>query len=382
MNTVLLIISSILVFLTGLFVGTFIKKQETERISKEYNDLKSKNEELYQQMQALTNELSSDKTKLNMLEEIQKIVKEDFTAIANKVIKEEQSDLREQNREALEEKIKPLKENFEKFRERIEEFNKQGETNTATIKTQIESLMKESLSIKTTANELSNAIKANAQTRGAFGEMILDNLLAQSGLINKNKDEEKGNYITQHVFKDISNPTALPRPDAVVFFPDKKHIIIDSKCPLNNFIEYVQNENKEEKENQLKLFYKSVAGMINELSGKYNCLEGLNTPEFKLMFIPLESCASYIYGNSEIITKAAAQNIIIVCPSTLLATLKIINKTWQQKVQNENLSQILKTATNAYDKLVLFLKNAEDMKSKLISTEKACFLLPQEAAVL
>ena len=151
-------------------------------------------------------------------------------------------------------------------------------------------------------------------------------------------------------------------------------VILDLGLPDmdgNNFIEYVQNENEEEKENQLKLFYKSVVGMINELSGKYNCLEGLNTPEFKLMFIPLESCASYIYGNNEIITKAAAQNIIIVCPSTLLATLKIINKTWQQKVQNENLSQILKTATNAYDKLVLFLKNAEDIKAKLISTEKA-----------
>lgn len=107
------------------------------------------------------------------------------------MIKEEQSDLREQNREALDEKLKPLKENFDKFREKVEEFNKQGESNTATIKTQIETLLKESFAIKTTAEDLSNAMKANSQARGVFGEMILENLLQQSGLINKKAMKRK-----------------------------------------------------------------------------------------------------------------------------------------------------------------------------------------------
>lgn len=413
MNIFGIMIFCIFIFALGLFIGIYIKKQETERLIQEKNTLKIKNDELAEQaqnltnelsaektkldmlseiqknllkekdslmskkdrlseqIQQLTNELSEDKTKLDMLSEMQKLIKEDFTVIANKVIKEEQSDLREQNREAIEEKLKPLKENFDKFREKVEEFNKQGENNTAVIKTQIQTLVNESLAIKTTANDLSSAIKANSQVRGAFGEMILENLLQQAGLINKNDDMEKGNYITQHTFTDLSDLGTRPRPDAVVFFPDNKHIIIDSKCPLNNFVEFINSKDDSQKQAYLNLFYKSVTDMIEELSSKYNSLEGLNTPEFKLMFIPLESCASYIYTNSEITTKAAKQNIVLVCPSTLLATLKIINKTWVQKNQAENLDKILKTATAAYDKLVLFIKKSEEIRKNMASVQTA-----------
>lgn len=115
-------------FLVGIFVGFLVKKQEITRITDEKNEIKQKNEELISEIQNLKSQNASDKTKLEMLEQIQKIVKEDFTAIANKVIKEEQSDLREQNREALEEKLKPLKENLDEFKQKVEDFNKQGAT--------------------------------------------------------------------------------------------------------------------------------------------------------------------------------------------------------------------------------------------------------------
>lgn len=352
-------------FLVGIFVGFLVKKQEITRITDEKNEIKQKNEELISEIQNLKSQNASDKTKLEMLEQIQKIVKEDFTAIANKVIKEEQSDLREQNREALEEKLKPLKENLDEFKQKVEDFNKQGATNTAEIKTQIKTLLDESSSIKTTANDLSNAIKANSQVRGAFGEMILENLLQQAGLINKNDDEEKGNYITQHTFKDISAPTERPRPDAVVFFPDDKNIIVDSKCPLNNFLEFANSQDENERQIQLKLFYKSVAGMIEDLSGKYNNLEGLNTPQFKLMFIPLEACASYVYTQNDLIKKAEESNIIIVCPSTLLATLKTINKVWIEKNRKENFEEIIKVATSTYEALQRFVEKADKFHNKI-----------------
>lgn len=365
METIISSIISIIMLFIGFSVGFLISKNDIKKLLGENNDLKEKNEILQSKLLDLTKENSIEKTKLDMIDELQKLVKEDFTSIANKVIKAEQSDLREQNKEALEEKLKPLRENFELFRNKIEEFNKQGETNTATIKTQIETLLKESFSIKNTAIELSNAIKANSQVRGYFGELILENLLQQAGLIDKDKDFEKGNYVLQHVFQDKNNPTERPRPDAVVFFPNNKNIIIDSKCPLNNFIEYINMEGKEEKEQQLKLFYKSVTDMIDDLSKKYNHLDGLNTPDFKLMFIPLEACSSYIYGNQSIIDKAAKMNIIMVCPSTLLATLKIINKTWQEKVRAEKLKDIINTATLAYNKLSVFIKKAEEIRKNM-----------------
>ena len=355
----------------GFFGGVFSKTSEINSLKEQNSDLEKKNSEQSEKINGLTARLSENSAKLETITELQKLIKEDFTKIANEVIKEEQSDLRQQNRETLEEKLRPLKENFEKFKEKIEEFNQQGKINANSIKTQIESLMHESSSIKTTANDLVNAIKTNSQARGEFGEIILENLLKQAGLTNKKDDAEKGNYIMQETFRDINFPNERPRPDAVVFFPDNKHIIIDSKCPLNNFLEFANSNDEKIKETQLKLFYESVGKMIGNLSEKYNSLENLNTPDFKLMFIPLESCSGYIYGKPEILKLAADNNIIIVCPSTLLATLKIINKTWQQKAQSENLKEILQTAASTYDKLYSFINNLEDIRTKFNSTSNA-----------
>lgn len=368
---ILSIIVAVVALIAGLFIGISVKKNEIDRLDNEKKELQNKNNSLSEEVQTLKGELASDKTKLDMLTELQKIVKEDFTAIANKVIKEEQSDLREQNREALEEKLKPFRENFEQFKEKIEDFNKKGEVNTVTIREKVDSLIKESLSIKTTATDLTNAIRANSQARGEFGEMILENLLKQAGLVNKRDDEEKGNYVTQQVFKDISSPDERPRPDAVLYLPENKSIIIDSKCPLNNFIEFSNCEDETKKNAQLNMFYKAVKSMIDELSSKYNTLEGLHTPEFKLMFLPLESCASYVYSNPEITRHALEQNIIIVCPSTLFATLKLISRVWTQKNQSEHLESILKTATMAYTKLVTFLENLEGVQKSFNTTTKA-----------
>jgi len=370
-QTALILIFSFVALAIGFFGGMFSKNSEINSLKKQNQELESKNNEKSEKINELTAKLSENSARLETITELQKLIKEDFTKIAGQVIKEEQTDLRQQNRETLEEKLRPIKENFEKFREKIEEFNQQGKINTTSIKTQIEALMNESSSIKTTANDLVNAIKTNSQARGEFGEIILENLLKQAGLVNKKDDAEKGNYIMQETFRDINSPNERPRPDAVVFFPDNKHIIIDSKCPLNNFLEFANSNDEEVKANQLKLFYDSVKKMTEELSGKYNSLENLNTPEFKLMFIPLESCAGYIYAKTEILKLAADKGIIIVCPSTLLATLKIINRTWQQKVQSENLKEILQTATGTYDKLYTFINNLEDIRTKFNSTSKA-----------
>lgn len=368
---ILSIIMAITTLLIGLFVGLTIKNSEIEKLSKENNFLKTDKENLLEENRELAKKISANETKLEVLTQLQEIIKKDFTEIANKVIKSEQSDLREQNREALEEKLKPIKEDFENFRKTVEEFNKQGESNTATLKEKIENLVKESRAIETTAMDLTNAIKANSQVRGQFGELILENLLNQAGLVNKRTDKEKGNYITQQTFKDFSAPNERPRPDVVIYLPENKHIIIDSKCPLNNFIGYCNSNDEVEKSEQLKCFYNEVMKMIDDLSGKYNTLEGLHTPEFKLMFLPLESCASYIYSNSNITTYAWSKNIFIVCPSTLFATLKLVNKIWKQQNQDENLNNIIKIASGAYEKFVTFVEKLEKIKTNFNSTANA-----------
>ena len=299
-------------------------------------------------------------------EDLEKLVAEQFTNIANRTILEKQNNLSEQNSKLLE----PLSKNIENFRQRIEDLSKEGSKNTETIKTQIETLLKENNVIKNTANELTRALKENAQARGELGEIILENILKASGLKNKDDYGEAGNYLIQKSFRDLNNPTApLIRPDAVVFLPDNKHIIVDSKLALNNFKEFVNCEDEEEKKNYLKEFFKQVEDMAEELGGKYNNLDGLNTPDFKLMFIPLESILSYIMQNQKLVEFATSKNVVIVGPSTLIATLKIITYCWAQKNQAENIAQILKIGESIYDKTNILIGKIETLKTRFTSVE-------------
>ena len=303
---------------------------------------------------------------IKSFENIESLVKEQFTNIANQKFIENQSALNEQNTKLLE----PLSKNLEIFRSRIEEFSKEEKANTLTIKTQIETLISENKLIKNSASELANALKENSQARGAFGEVILENILKASGLRNKNEFGENGNYITQTSFRDMNNPASqMVRPDAVIFFPDNKSIIVDSKLPLNNFISFANSNNEEEKNRYLKEFYSQVEKMADELGNKYNNLEDLQTPDFKLMFIPLEGIMSYIVVNQRLIEFANSKNVIIVAPSTLMSALKMINYCWAQKNQAENIEQILKTGESLYAKCVVLIDKLETLKSKFISTE-------------
>ena len=311
-------------------------------------------------------QLNAKEESIKALQNMQELVKEQFTNIANQAILDKQSSLNEQNTKLLE----PLSQNLENFRKRIEEFSKEGTTNTQTIKTQIETLINENKVIKSTANELANALKENSQSRGAFGEIILENILKASGLKNRNEYGENGNYITQTGYKDLDNPASPSvRPDAVIFFPDNKHVIVDSKLALNNFQEFANSNDEAEKEKYLKDFYSQVEKMADELGSKYNNLDGLQTPDFKLMFIPLEGIMSYIVSNQKLVEYANSRNVIIVGPSTLLAALRIINYCWAQKNQAENIKQILKTGESLYTKCTILIEKIETLKNRFLLVE-------------
>jgi len=338
----------ILGFIIGFLTNKLSKNNDTLELIKLKEQLKIK-EELIQSYRDLEN-----------------MIKEQFTNIANKTILEKQEHLSEQNAKILE----PLTQNLEAFRKRIEDFSKEGVDNTRAITTQIETLLNENKIIKNTANELTKALKENSQSRGEFGEIILENILKASGLKNKNDYGEQGNYITQTGFRDLNNPTApLVRPDAIIFFPDNKHIIVDSKLALNDFQEFANCENQEEKDKYLKSFYNQVEKMADELGNKYNNLDGLNTPDFKIMFIPIEGILSYILNNQKLVEFATSKNVVIVGPSTLIATLKIINYCWAQKNQAENIAQILKLGESMYAKCNILIEKIETLKNRFLTVE-------------
>ena len=345
-------IISIICIVIGIIIGYLIGKL-------------SANKEKFELIQA-QEQLKSKEETIKNLQNLEALVKEQFTNIANQTILERQKSLNEQNTKLLE----PLSQNLEAFRKRMEDLSKEGTTNALTIKTQIETLLNENKDIKNTANELSKALKENSQSRGEFGEIILENILKISGLKNKKEFGEAGNYITQTGFKDLDNPSAISiRPDAVVYFPDNKHIIIDSKLALNDFREFANCNNEDEKQKHLKNFFNQVEKMAEELGAKYNNLDGLHTPDFKLMFIPLEGILSYIVNNQKLIEFANSKNVIIVGPSTLLATLRIINYCWAQKNQAENIAQILKMGESIYAKCVILVEKIETLKNRMTSVQ-------------
>ena len=345
-------IASIIALIMGLIIGFLSGKLSSDKAQLKLVQLQE--------------QLKTKEETIKSLQNIEELVKEQFTNIANKTILEKQSALTEQNSKLLE----PLNQNLESFRKRMEDLSKEGTSNAQTIKTQIETLLNENKIIKNTANELTKALKENAQSRGEFGEIILENILKASGLKNKNNYGEAGNYITQKGYTDLNNPSAPQvRPDAIVFFPDNKHIIVDSKLALNDFKEFANCEDEEEKSKYLKNFYNQVEKMADELGNKYNNLDGLNTPDFKLMFIPIEGIMSYITSNQKLVEFAAQRNVIIVGPSTLLATLRIINYCWSQKNQAENIAQILKLGESMYSKCRILIEKIEILKNRYTSLQ-------------
>ncbi len=334
----------------GYLLGVAISKKENVKLQSE---LILKNQELIK-----------NQTKLENYAELGEI----FQNIANNTINQTQESLIKKNQTVLE----PFKKELYEFKEKVEQLKNKGIENTTALKEKIDTLTKNSDMLQFKAEELTNSLKANAKERGLFGEMVLEQVLASSGLINKKDNPEKGSYITQKGFKDLNNPTANSlTPDAIVYFPENsRHLVIDAKCPLNYFQNYINTEDVEQKEQYLKEFFNALSRMLEDLSSKYNNLEGLNTPEFKFMFIPIEACLTYIYDRVDIITKATQCNIVIVGPSTLLATLKVIRQAWDDKNISENIKEIQKGAISLYDKFCIFISKLENVGKSFTNVQK------------
>jgi len=341
------IIIAIAAFVCGLGIGVFSLRNRLANLTKQLGEKE--------------NELTRAHTKLESYTGLSEI----FEKIADNTINKTHESLIQKNQIALE----PFKNELNEFKKKVEKLNEDGIKNTTEIKTQIETLTKDSHALKFKAEELTEALRVNSKGRGMFGEIVLEQILSSSGLINKNDDKEKGNYVTQTGFRDLDDPGAKSNiPDAVVYFPEgQKNIIIDSKCPLNHFQEYVNETVEELKDAHIKNFYGALNYMVDDLSEKYNNLDGLNTPDFKLLFIPVEAAYLYAFENKNLILDANKKNILIVGPSTLLAILKVIREAWTTKNMSDNAQEVQNHARTLYEKFCVFLSKMEGLESKFNS---------------
>ncbi len=346
-----------------------IKLIETDKLSL-LSDLKNereKSEKLTAENSSLKSDFTNLQTKLaeqkGEVEKLQEKFTKEFENLANKIFEEKGNKFSEQNKEKLSEILNPLKEKISDFERKVEETNKENIKGNASLKEQLQMLKEMNQKITQDATNLTNALKGQSKTQGNWGEFILESILEKSGLV---KGRE---YVVQESLTAESGKRF--QPDVIINLPENKSIIIDSKVSLIGYEKFISEEDEHQKQLGLREHINSIRSHIKNLSGKnYQNLYQLESLDFVLMFMPIEPAFAYAVQNDpSIFTDAFEQNIVIVSPSTLLATLRTISSIWRQENQNKNAMEIARQAGTLYDKFVNFYNDLLDVGKRLDSAK-------------
>lgn len=289
----------------------------------------------------------------------------EFSAIATKLLDEKSAKFTAQNQNNLETILSPLKANIKSFEEKVEKVYQTEAAERSQLKGVIFQLMDQSKQIQTDANNLTKALKGDSKKQGNWGEVILERVLERSGLV---KDRE---YRTQANLNNADGSRF--QPDVIIDLPDDKHLIVDAKISLVAYERMMTAESEEEKLINLKQHLLSVKSHIDGLSGKnYQNLYQINSPDFVLLFMPIESSFSVtVQADHELFNYAWDRKVVIVSPTTLLATLRTIASIWKVDRQNKNVFEIAEEAGALYDKFVGFLTDMEHIGKHINLTQKA-----------
>jgi len=314
----------------------------------------------YGDAQARSQEVASLREQLTQQRSLEEAMTKTFREVANEGLVQQGKYLTEQQQKVLHDVLSPLRERLKEFQERVEAGQKEALTTHTALMEQIRSLTELNQVVSEEANSLTRALKGESKTQGNWGELVLERVLEASGL-------EKGlAYRTQTTTTNQDGATI--KPDVVVDLPDDKHIVIDSKVSLTAYEEYVAAEpGVPERDDALRRHVASIRGHIKGLADKdYHTATGLATPEFVLMFIPIESTfALTVKADADLFDFAWTRRIVLVSPSTLLATLKTIASLWKIEKQNRNALEIADRAGKLYDKFVGFVDDLQGAQKHL-----------------
>ncbi|MCG6915188.1 DNA recombination protein RmuC [bacterium BMS3Abin03] len=334
------------------------RKEAEANLSSERNkviELNKFNSTLDTENKNLEQRLAEQKGELEELQ--QKFVKE-FENLANKIFEEKTNKFSEQSKANLAEILNPLREKISEFQNKVEETNKESIDRNAALRQQLHTLKEMNQQMSLDAQNLVRALKGDSKTQGDWGEIQLERILERSGL---RKGEE---YSIQESF---TTDDGRKRPDVIINLPEEKKIIIDSKVSLMDYERFVSAEAEEDKNVNLKAFINSVRKHIKDLSEKkYQNLFDAGSLDFVLMFIPIEPAFSLaIQFGENLYVDAYDKNIVIVSPSTLLATLRTIANIWKQEYQNRNVLEIAKQSGALYDKFVGFVDDLVNVGNRI-----------------
>jgi len=299
------------------------------------------------------------------IENLQKRLTTEFENIAQKILKERSDEFSISNHKSLSEILNPLKERIQDFEKKVDETYKNELRDKISLSEEVKALARLNTRISEEANNLTKALKGDVKKQGNWGEVILERVLERSGL-TKGQEYEREEVVDG---ADLS----VQRPDVIIHLPDNKHIIIDSKVSLVAYERLMSAETEELRVAYLKDHINSLRSHVKLLSEKnYQNAQNLNTPDFVLMFLPIEASFSVaVQGDSDIFAYAWERKIVIVSPTTLLATLRTISSIWKQENQTKNAQEIARLSGALYDKFIGFAEDMAKIKTNIDRTSNS-----------
>jgi DNA recombination protein RmuC len=331
-------------------------KLKLEALEKDIRDYAVKVATLDTEKAALGDRL---KDQQGYVKQVQEEFQTKFENLAHKIFKEKN----DESKKNLDEILKPLKEDLSGFKKHISESFGEHNKEQFALKKEIENIVRVSNEMKFQTENLSKALKGDNKTQGNWGEVILERILEASGL-RKGED-----YVPQAAGMGLKNSEdgRTQKPDFVIKLPEGKNAIIDSKVSLTSYERFCSEEDDTLRAGYLLQFLQSVKNHVKELSAKdYSSIVGLNTPDYVMMFMPIEGAyALAMQQDGELHSYAWDRKIIIVCPSTLFAILKIIASMWKLERQNKNADEIALRGGRLYDKIVGFVGDMVSLGKKL-----------------
>ena len=388
MNSYLIyLLIGLLCIAIGYFLGNYIKnlktksqqstlEEERRQLELAKKDLENRNlglenekEELRTEKEQLGNEIVRYQSDLEHLalknkeqkgevEQLQEKFTKEFENLANKILDEKSTKFTEQNQKNIKSILSPLQEKIKTFEDKVEQSQKESISMHSALKEQLLNLQNQNLKITQEAENLTKALKGDSKIQGNWGELVLERVLEKSGL---EKDRE---YSVQQSFTLEDGTRVLP--DVIIHLPDGKKMVVDSKVSLTDYERYINTED-ELQEKFLKDHINSIRKHVDQLSAKkYEDLYEMESPDFVLMFIPIEPAfAIAINQDTSLYNKAFEQNIVIVTPSTLLATLRTIDSMWNNEKHQRNAIEIARQAGALYDKFEGFVSDLTKVGKKM-----------------
>lgn len=344
------------------------EKERSEKVEKENRE----KEELIGNLKA---DVSSRNTLIDTLNskldeegkrlaEQQKLLQTQFENMANEILEKKSEKFAEQNQKNIDQILKPLGEKINSFEKSVNDKYVKDQENKASLSEQIKLLQIANLKISEDANNLAKALKGDSKIQGDWGELQLEVLLEKSGL-------NKGvHFRTQNSMKDEEGNDK--RPDCIIDLPDHKNLIIDSKVSLTAYEQYINADDDLQKKMLIKQHLESVKKHIKDLAGKdYPNLYSINTPDYVLMFVPIEPALTLaMQEDVEIFNLALNKNIILVSNSTLMATMRTVSFIWQQENQKKNVLEIARQSGALYDKFCGFVSDLDGIGKAIDNAHK------------